>query len=80
METQLLRASVQRTPTTAELRNQAIHDRVMAATTGIAPVIVTMDTKTLWWVSQWVEWRKTRIAENGDPAVAVATHVRSYKE
>ena len=80
METQLLRASVQRTPTTAELRNQAIHDRVMAATTGIAPVIVTMDTKTLWWVSQCVEWRKTRIAENGDPAVAVATHVRSYKE
>jgi hypothetical protein len=28
-----------------------------------APVgIMTMDTYTLWWVSQWVEWRKSRIA------------------
>jgi hypothetical protein len=36
LETQLLRASVQRTPTAAELRNQAIHDRVLATTTGIA--------------------------------------------
>ena len=78
METQLLRASVQRTPTAAELRNQAIHDRSLAATAGIATVITTMDTYTLWWVSQWVEWRKTRIAENGDPVVAA--HVRSYKE
>ena len=78
LETQLLRASVQRTPTAAELRNQAIHDRVLAATTGIAPVIMTMDTYTLWWASQWVEWRKTRIIENGDPAVAA--HVRSYQD
>ncbi len=61
-----------------ELRNQAIHDRSLAATAGIDTVITTMDTYTLWWVSQWVEWRKTRIAENGDPVVA--THVRSYKE
>jgi len=37
-----------------------------------------LSTYTLWWVSQWVEWRKTRIAENGDPLVAA--HVRSYKE
>jgi hypothetical protein len=29
-------------------------------------------------LGQWVEWRKTRIAENGDPAVAA--HVRSYKD
>jgi len=78
LETQLLRASVQRTPTAAELRNQAIHDRVLAAITGIAPVIMSMDTYTLWWVSQWVEWCKTRIAEIGDPAVAA--HVRSYKD
>ena len=66
------------THTTAAACNQAIHDRVLAATTGIAPVIMTMDTYTLWWVSQWVEWRKTRIAEIGDPAVAA--HVRSYKD
>ena len=78
LETQLLRASVQRTPTAAELRNQAIHERVLAAITGIAPVIMSMDTYTLWWVSQWVEWCKTRIAEIGDPAVAA--HVRSYKD
>ena len=80
----ILRASAQRTAaraaTVAELRNQAIHDRVLAATTDIAPVIMIIDTYTLWWVSQWVELRKTRIAENGDPAVEVATHVRSYKE
>jgi hypothetical protein len=82
LETQLLRANTQRTAacavTAAELRNQSIHDRVLAATTGIAPVIMTMDTYTLWWASQWVEWRKSRITENGDPAVA--THVRSYKD
>jgi hypothetical protein len=42
----------------------------LAATAGIATVISTMDTYTLWWVSQWVEWRKTRIAENGDPVNA----------
>ena len=67
-----------RASTAAELRNQAIHDRSLAATAGIATVITTMDTYTLWWVSQWVEWRKTRIAENGDPVVAA--HVRSYKD
>jgi len=78
LETQLLRASMQRTPTAAELRNQAIHDRVLAATTSIAPVIMTMDTYTLWWVSQCVEWRKTHIAEIGNPAFAA--HVRSYKD
>ena len=82
LETQLLRANAQRTAaraaTAAELRNQAIHDRDLAATTGIAPVIMTMDTYTLWWASQWVEWRKTRIIENGDPAVAA--HVRSYQD
>ena len=33
---------------------------------------------TVWWVSQWVEWRKTRIAENGDPVNAA--HFRSYKD
>jgi hypothetical protein len=82
LETQLLRANAQRTAaraaTAAELRNQAIHDRVLVATTGIAPVIMTMDTYTLWWVSQWVEWRKSRIAENGDPVSAA--HARSYKD
>jgi hypothetical protein len=82
LETQLLRASAQRTAaraaTAAELRNQAIHDRSLAGTAGIATAITTMDTYTLWWLSQWDEWRKTRIAENGDPAVAA--HVRSYKE
>jgi len=71
LETQLLRANAQRTAarvaTAAELRNQTIHDRVLAATAGIATVISTMDTYTLWWVSQWVDWRKSRIAENGDP-------------
>jgi 5'-3' exonuclease len=82
LETQLLRANAQRTAaraaTAAELRNQAIHDRVLAATTGIATVITTMDTYTLWWVSQWVDWRKSRIAENGDPVNAA--HFRSYKD
>ena len=61
-----------------ELRNQAIHDRALTATAGISTVITTMDTYTLWWVSQWVEWRKTRIAENGDPMNAA--HFRSYKD
>ena len=37
-----------------------------------------MDTHTLWWLSQWVEWRKTRIAENGDPVNAA--NFRSYKD
>ena len=71
LETQLLRANAQRTAdraaTAAEIRNQAIHDKSLAATAGIAAVISTMDTYTLWWVSQWVDWRKSRIAENGDP-------------
>jgi hypothetical protein len=74
LETQLLRANAQRTAarvaTAAEIRNQAIHDKSLAATAGIAIVISTMDTYTLWWVwwvSQWVDWRKSRIAENGDP-------------
>ena len=81
LETQLLRANAQRTAarpaTAAELRNQAIHDRSLAATAGIATVISTMDNYTLWWVSQWVDWRKSRIAENGDPVNAA--HFRSYK-
>ena len=74
MERQLLR----RTVITAAERNQEIHARSLAATAGIATVISTMDAYTLWWVSQWVEWCKTRIAEIGDPAVAA--HVRSYKD
>jgi hypothetical protein len=82
LETQLLRANAQRTAaraaTAAEIRNQAIHDKSLAATAGIAAVISTMDTYTLWWASQWVEWRKTRIAENGDPVNAA--HLRSYKD
>jgi hypothetical protein len=82
LKTELLRANAQRTAertaTNAELHNQAIHDRFLTATTGIATVIATMDTYTLWWVSQWVEWRKTRIAENGDPVNAA--HFRSYKD
>ena len=45
-ETQLLRASAQRTAaraaTAAELRNQAIHDRSLSATAGIATVITTL--------------------------------------
>jgi hypothetical protein len=68
------------THTTAAACNQAIHDRVLAATTGIAPVIMSMDTYTLWWVSQWINCRTRRIAENGDPAVERAAHVRSYRE
>jgi hypothetical protein len=82
LETQLLRANAQRTAaraaTAAEIRNQAIHDTSLAATAGIATVISTMDTYTLWWVSQWVDWRKARIAENGDPVNAA--HFRSYKD
>jgi hypothetical protein len=82
LETQLLRANAQRTAaraaTAAEIRNQAIHDKSLAATAGIAAVISTMDTYTLWWVSQWVDWRKSRIAENGDPVNAA--HFRSYKD
>ena len=76
LETQLLRANAQRTAaraaTAAEIRNQAIHDKALAATAGIATVISTMDTYTLWWVSQWVDWRKARVAENGDPVSAVS--------
>ena len=70
-----------RAATAAEIRNQAIHDKSLAATAGIATVISTMDTYTLWWVwwvSQWVDWRKSRIAENGDPVNAA--HFRSYKD
>ena len=82
LETQLLRANAEstaaRAATAAELRNQAIHDKSLAATAGIATVISTMDTYTLWWASQWVEWRKTRITENGDPVNAA--HLRSYKD
>ena len=84
LETEALRAraltcnTVARATTAAEIRNQAIHDRSLTATAGIATVISTMDTYTLWWVSQWVEWRKSRIAENGDPMNAA--HFRSYKD
>ena len=56
LQTQLLRANAQRTAaraaTAAEIRNQAIHDKSLAATAGIATVISTVDTYTLWWVSQ----------------------------
>jgi hypothetical protein len=82
LETQLLRANTQRTAaraaTVAEISNQSIHDKSLAVTAGIATVISTMDTYTLWWVSQWVDWRKSRIAENGDPVNAA--HFRSYKD
>ena len=78
LETAALRARRERTPTAAEIRNQAIHDKVLDATTGIATVITTMDSYTLWWVTQWVDWRKVRIAENGDPVNAA--HFRSYKD
>ena len=74
LETHLLRANAQstaaRVATAAEIRNQAIHDKSLAATVGIATVISTMDTYTLWWVSV-VDWRKARVAENGDPVSAV---------
>jgi hypothetical protein len=85
LETQLMRANAQRpvvrAPTTAEIRNQAIHDRTLAATTGIAGVITSMDTYTLWWVQQWIDWRKTQIAENGDPDRNFsAAFFRSYKD
>ncbi len=74
LERELMRANAQRpvtrAATAAEIRNQAIHDRSLAATTGIAGVITSMDSYTLWWVQQWIDWRKTRIAENGDPDTA----------
>ncbi len=79
LETAALRAArASRTHTAAEARNQSVHDKVLDATTGIANVISTMDTYTLWWVSQWVDWRKSRIAENSDPVNAA--HFRSYKD
>ena len=56
METQLLRA---RTPaataalaTIAQIRNQGIRNQSLTETADIAPVIMTMDIFTLWWISQ----------------------------
>ena len=85
LERELMRANAQRTgaraATAAEIRNQAIHDRSLAATTGIAGVITSMDSYTLWWVQQWIDWRKSQIAENGDPDPAFsAAFFRSYKD
>jgi hypothetical protein len=62
----------------AEIRNHAIYDKVLDSTAGIATVIKTMDTYTLWWVTQWVDWRKARIAENGD--LVNAAHFRAFKD
>ena len=70
-----------RAPTAAEIRNQARHDTTLAATTGIAGIITSMDTYTLWWVQQWIDWRKAQIAENGDPDTNFnAAFFRSYKD
>ena len=85
LETQLMRANAQRpvtrAATAAEIRNQARHDRTLAATTGIAGIITSMDTYTLWWVQQWIDWRKAQIAENGDPDTNFnAAFFRSYKD
>jgi hypothetical protein len=87
LETELMRANARaapaavRAPTAAEIRNQARHDTTLAATTGIAGIITSMDTYTLWWVQQWIDWRKAQIAENGDPHPAFnAACFRSYKD
>jgi hypothetical protein len=87
LETELMRANARaapaavRAPTAAEIRNQARHDTTLAATTGIAGIITSMDTYTLWWVQQWIDWRKAQIAENGDPDPAFnAAFFRSYKD
>jgi len=87
LETELMRANARaapaavRAPTAAEIRNQARHDRTLAATTGIANIITSMDTYTMWWVQQWIDWRKAQIAENGDPDTNFnAAFFRSYKD
>jgi hypothetical protein len=87
LERELMRANARaaptavRAPTAAEIRNQARHDTTLAATTGIAGIITSMDTYTLWWVQQWIDWRKAQIAENGDPDPAFnAAFFRSYKD
>ena len=87
LETELMRANARaapaavRAPTAAEIRNQARHDTTLAATTGIAGIITSMDTYTVWWVQQWIDWRKAQIAENGDPDPAFnAAFFRSYKD
>jgi hypothetical protein len=87
LETELMRANARaapaavRAPTAAEIRNQARHDTTLAATTGIAGIITSMDTYTVWWVQQWIDWRKAQIAENGDPHPAFnAAFFRSYKD
>jgi hypothetical protein len=87
LETELMRANARaapaavRAPTAAEIRNQARHDTTLAATTGIAGIITSMDTYTLWWVQQWIDWRKAQIAENGDPDTNFnAAFFRSYKD
>ena len=79
METQLLRA---RTPaataalaTIAQIRNQGIRNQSLTETADIAPVILTMDIFTLWWISQWVDERKSRSS-----AAAILAYFRSYKE
>ncbi len=83
LKTQLLRANTQRTATrtdtASELRNQEIHDRSLAATTGVDTVIVTMDTYTLWWVSQWVDWGKSRITKPNKRAQSTAKRVQSCR-
>ena len=87
LETELMRANARaapaavRAPTAAEIRNQARHDTTLAATTGIAGIITSMDTYTMWWVQQWIDWRKAQIAENGDPDTNFnAAFFRSYKD
>ena len=54
------RNTVARAATAAEIRNQAIHNRVKTATAGISDVIATMDAYTVWWAGAWIEWRKGR--------------------
>jgi hypothetical protein len=66
LETELMRANARaapaavRAPTAAEIRNQARHDTTLTATTGIAGIITSMDTYTVWWVQQWMIGAKLR--------------------
>jgi hypothetical protein len=62
-----------RPATAAEARNQAIHNKVITATTGIVTLIKTMDAYTLWWVTQWINWRKENVTVS-------ETELRSYRD
>ena len=70
LETQLLLAKKTN-------RNKILHDKVLKETADIAPVIMQMDLCNLWWMSRWIEERKTDLVKtdtNGDNQKLLRTY------